>query len=163
MFNELNLGLDQDGLGGPLIPGMKFLELDAGVGHACQVIADTIATREEAAALGDESLRADLQGWLWLGGVPPRSPRKDVLDAICQTFGSRMIATDNLATQEVQNLGQALRSLAARLPSPPLLVEAAQQVEVAQAPLFAEGGRDGIQLASSNKRFFERQRGHCFR
>ena len=163
VFNELNLGLDQDGLGGPLIPGMKFLELDAGVGHACQVIAETIATREEAAALGDESLRAALEGWLWLGGVPPRSHRKDPLDAICKKFGDRMMATDNLAAEEVEKLGEALRGLAARLPSPPQLVEAAQQVEVARAPLLAEEVAGAFSLHHQTTVFFERQRGHRFR
>ena len=142
---------------------MKFLELDAGVGHACQVIADTIATREEAAALGDESLRAALKGWLWLGGVPPRSPRKDPLDAICKKFGDRMMATDNLAAEEVEKLGEALRGLAARLPSPPQLVEAAQQVEVARAPLLAEEVAGAFSLHHQTTVFFERQRGHRFR
>ena len=163
VFNDLNLGLAQDGSGGSLIPRMKFLELDAGVGHACQVIADTIATREEAAAVGGDSLRADLQGWLWLGGVPPRSPRKDVVDAICQTFGARMAATGNLATQEVQHLELALENLAARLPGPPPLVEAAQQVEVAKSPRFAEEVAMAFSLHHQTTVFFERQRGHRFR
>ena len=163
VFSELNLGLAQDGSGGPLIPGMKFLELDAGVGHACQVIADTIATREEAAALGDESLRADLQGWLWLGGVPPRSPRKDVIDAICQSFGDRMAAIDNLAAQEFQHSEVALENLAARLPALPQLVEAARQVEVAKAPGLAKEVAMAFSLHHQTKVFFERQRGHRFR
>ena len=163
VFSDLNLGLAQDGSGGPLIPRMKFLELDAGVGHACQVIADTIATREEAAAVGDESLRANLQGWLWLGGVPPRSPRKDVLDAICQAFGDRMAATSNLAKQEVRHLELDLENLAASLPSPPPLIEAAQQVEVARAPRFAEEVAMAFSLHHQTKVLFERQRGHRFR
>ena len=49
-----------------------------------------------------------------------------------------MAATGNLATQEVQHLELALENLAARLPGPPPLVEAAQQVEVANSPRFAE-------------------------
>ena len=163
VFRELNLGLAQDGSGGPLIPGMKFLELDAGVGHACQVIADTIAAREEAAAAGDDSLRAALQGWLWIGGVPPRSPRKDVIDAICQSFGNRMAATDNLAAEEFQHSEVALENLAARLPALPQLVEAARQVEVAKAPGLAKEVAMAFSLHHQTKVFFERQRGHRFR
>ena len=163
VFSELNLGLAQDGSGGPLIPGMKFLELDAGVGHACQVIADTIATREEAAAVGDDSLRAALQGWLWIGGVPPRSPRKDVIEAICQSFGDRMAKTDNLAAQEFQHSEVALENLAAHLPPLPQLVEAARQVEVAKAPGLAKEVAMAFSLHHQTKVFFERQRGHRFR
>ena len=163
VFSELNLGLAQDGSGGPLIPGMKFLELDAGVGHACQVIADTIAAREEAVAAGDDSLRAALQGWLWIGGVPPRSPRKDVIDAICQSFGNRMAATDNLAAEEFQHSEVALENLAARLPALPQLVEAARQVEVAKAPGLAKEVAMAFSLHHQTKVFFERQRGHRFR
>ena len=61
VFNELNLGLTHDLSGGPLIPRMKFLELDAGVGHACRVIAEAIATREETAAQGEDSLKEYLK------------------------------------------------------------------------------------------------------
>ena len=163
VLNELNLGLTQDGSGGPLIPRMKFLELDAGVGHACRVIADAIATREETAAQGDESLREELKGWLWLGGVPLRSARKDVVHAICQRFGDRMAAIDNLAEQDVKDLQQALENLAVDLPSPPLLDDAAQEVEVAKAPLLAEEVAMAFSLHHQTNVFFERQRGHRFR
>ena len=68
------------------------------------------ATREETAAQGDESLREELKGWLWLGGVPLRSARKDVLHAICQRFGDRMAAVDDLAEQDVKDLKQTLEN-----------------------------------------------------
>ena len=74
-----------------------------------------------------------------------------------------MMATDNLAAEEVEKLEKALKGLADRLPSPPQLVEAAEQVEVARAPLLAEEVAGAFSLHHQTTVFFERQLGHRFR
>ena len=123
VFAALGLGLVAGEVGGP-VPGMKFLEIDAGVGHALSVIGDLVIACEEVVASGKDAqgLSTAMQRWSWFGGHPARSPRKPHLVKVCAEFGTQLHAFVRTAASEAaEDASSQLSSLADGSPRAPEL------------------------------------------